>query len=376
MTHANTHQLLGESVVLSPFCGARRSRLNTQRSRSRIRRRSAGAVLVFFFLVRTFHQPSFPTVVFLPFSMKKNVSVLLHCHFVFSSPFEQNPHHSRLWFERVSVCENSLLVFTPSTPSAPWLRILPTPFLPPSPLTSLPLSSSPCLNPCPHRSSYSFSRQIPQFHQREQRSASRRVARYSKRRPSCLCCEFWGSSVVCWCIVFCGSWARPWKASMESTRIEVRRRKTFPWLEVFAGSCPLVLWPQARSAGGSLRVLCAWFRGYVVRGTEALAVHIADTELSECVRELFDRGVAWLEGSRSSVFSRWCQQQTPGAAVDATCAYFKSVDGGGEGHLSWSDFPRGVVVLAKGPRAAFLRGDTAKGTCSVAYETLEAVFLS
>ena len=37
---------------------------------------------------------------------------------------------------------------------------------------------------------------------------------------------------------------------------------------------------------------------------------------------------------------------------------------------------QGAVVPAKGQRAASVRGDTAKGTCSAAYETLGAVFLS
>ena len=54
-----------------------------------------------------------------------------------------------------------------------------------------------------------------------------------------------------------------------------------------------------------------------------------NTKFSECVRELSPRGVVWLERSRSSVFSVRCQQRTPGAAVDATCASFESVDGGG-----------------------------------------------
>ena len=51
------------------------------------------------------------------------------------------------------------------------------------------------------------------------------------------------------------------------------RRPLHDWR--FAGSWPLPLWPQARSAGCGRRVLCAWFRRYGVRG---------------CVRLLWEHG--------------------------------------------------------------------------------------
>ena len=75
-----------------------------------------------------------------------------------------------------------------------------------------------------------------------------------------------------------------------------------------------------------------------------------DTEFSDCVRELFARGVA----SRSFVFSVRCQQQrlvqqsTPPAP--SSSVYDR------EGSSFMIRLPSGAVVPAKGPRAASFRG--------------------